>query len=110
MGRENIMLSVSQEFSTTPGARYRKNGRFSGQEFLQDFLRPKFDAAVKSDVNLIVNLDGTAGYATSFLEEAFGGLARIFPASVVLKTLRLISDDDPDIIEEIQGYISEARN
>ena len=25
---------------------------------------------------IIINLDGTAGYATSFLEEAFGGLVR----------------------------------
>jgi hypothetical protein len=60
-------------------------------------------------VRLLVDLDGTEGYATSFLEASFGGLARRFEPAEVLSILQLKSEDEPYLIQEIQRYISEAR-
>ena len=54
---------------------------------------------------LVIILDGGFGYAPSFLEEAFGGLAREFGVKEVLDTLEFISDDEPSLISEIKGYI-----
>jgi hypothetical protein len=47
------------------------------------------------------------GYATSFLEEAFGGLARETQDPAVLN-IRLISDEEPSLIEKILQYMKAA--
>ena len=59
-------------------------------------------------MKLIVDLDGAAGYATSFLEEAFGGLAREFGSQAVSNTLELKSNDEPYLVDEILTYIRNA--
>ncbi len=103
-----IRLSVAKDFSRTPGPRRAKEGKFSGEEFLT-LLRQRYDEAVARKTKLLVDLDGAAGYATSFLEAAFGGLARAIPPDEVLNTIELKSDDEPDLIEEIKQYIADAR-
>ena len=49
-----------------------------------------------------------SGFATSFLEEAFGGLARKYGGERCLKRLEFVSDEDPLLIKEITNYIKEA--
>lgn len=73
-----MMIRVASEFSETPGPRSRDEGKDSGQEFLERLLRPGYEEARLSNSTLLIDLDGTDGYATSFLESAFGGLARIY--------------------------------
>jgi len=58
---------------------------------------------------LLVDLDGGYGYATSFLEEAFGGLARLHGSEGVSKTLIFRSEEEPYLIEAIARFIKEAR-
>lgn len=106
---DDLHLSVAREFTETPGPRSPDEGKFSGKEFLDKLLLVKFDDAVERKVKLHINLDGTAGYATSFLEAAFGGLARLHPPKLVLKTIEFTSDDEPYLIDEIRQYIKEAR-
>ncbi|WP_119258904.1 STAS-like domain-containing protein [Shinella zoogloeoides] len=65
-------ISIADDFTKYPGGRYRKHGKGSGEEFRDDYLVP----AIKNEEQLIIVLDGTAGYSSSFLEEAFGGLIR----------------------------------
>lgn len=93
------------DWSDTPGARYRKEGPFSGQEYLEDILRPAFEQAREQDAYLTVDLDGTLVYATSFLEEAFGGLARGYGGDEVLDWLVLECRDEPGLVDDIKGYI-----
>jgi hypothetical protein len=69
-------ISVARDFSATPGGRYAKDGKWSGEEFRQKFVEPRLLKAMEARQKLSVDLDGTAGYATSFLEETFGGLVR----------------------------------
>jgi hypothetical protein len=66
-------INIAQDFSRAPGGRYRAHGPHSGEEFRDDFIVP----ALKSADRVIITLDGAAGYAGSFLEEAFGGLVRV---------------------------------
>ena len=103
-------LSVATDFSETPGPRSREEGEFSGDEFRESLLAPRFLAALEANEELVVDLDGTVGYATSFLEAAFGGLARKYEPSDVLRVIRLVCLDEPLLVEEVQKYIREARS
>lgn len=105
---EVIVLRVS-DFTTEPGARYRDDGDYSGEWFREEALLPHFQRALDSHTKLVVDLDGTDGYATSFLEEAFGGLARIYPIDQVLSRVEVVSDEEPRWVDKIAGYIRNAR-
>lgn len=103
-----MKIVIAESFSTTPGARYRTDGPFSGEEFREELLEPAFLQSVDSGAPLLVDLDGTNGYATSFLDEAFGGLARLHGLKAVMKALTIKSDDEPELIDEIKEYVSTA--
>jgi len=104
-----MAISVARDFSQTPGPRSREEGDFSGEEFLKTLLKPQFIAAVTNGQKLMIDLDGTEGYATSFLEAAFGGLAREYEASQILDTITFKCEDEPYLAQEITKYIRDAR-
>lgn len=83
------------DFSEYPGPRYNSQGPDSGELFYVDKLNPLFSECVQNGDTLSVNLDGTAGFASSFLDEAFGQLTYDFGAELVLKIL-FQSDDEPE--------------
>jgi hypothetical protein len=64
------------EYAPSPGGRYITDGPFSGEWFRESVLRPALTDAARRGKHVIVELDGTSGYGSSFLEEAFGGLVR----------------------------------
>ncbi len=101
-------IVVSKVFSETPGGRYKKDGPNSGQEFRDLHLKPEFDK-LKAGEKLLIDFDGAYGYPTSFLEEAFGGLARLYGPERVLRKLEFKSDEEPSLIDEVRGYISDAK-
>lgn len=72
---EDIIIDIKADFSDSPGARYRKDGPHSGEEFFEVLLKPKFEEAVRNKVKLIINLDGVWGYPSSFVSGAFGKLS-----------------------------------
>jgi hypothetical protein len=101
-------INIARDFSVTPGPRYIAEGEYSGELFRDSLLAPAFERATARNGPLDIYLNGTEGYATSFLEESFGGLARIFGEQKVAATIRFHCDDDPFLIEEIETYIREA--
>jgi len=104
-----INIKISEEFTKTPGARLRSIGNFSGEQFREEILEPRFIKAKETNQKLFIDLDGGYGYAPSFLEEAFGGLARIYGASQVEETIGHIkSDDEPGLVDDIFKYIRNA--
>ena len=54
---------------------------------------------------IIIDLDGTYGYPPSFLEEAFGGLVRAYPAEDFSQIFEFITFDEPELKERIANYI-----
>lgn len=105
----DVMVLRVLEFTETPGARYYEDGQFSGQEFRERFLEPRFLEARRVGTALEVDLDGAYGYATSFLEEAFGGLAEKYTADVVRAHIVVKCDDEPPLMAEIAGYIDRGK-
>lgn len=100
-----MRICISEEFSETPGARYKCEGDNSGEEFRESMLIPRYRDARRLNEKLLVDLDGSYGYPTSFLDEAFGGLARIFGSDEVLDTLEFKSEDEPSLVKDIHNYI-----
>lgn len=81
-----------------------KQGQFSGEEFREDYLEKYFKDESSKKIQII--LDGTAGYSTSFLDEAFGGLARNYGVQKCLDRLEFISIEEPYLIDEIKKYMT----
>lgn len=106
----NLVINIAQDFSRCPGARFKEEGDFSGEEFRSKFLVPKLREAIEKNVKLVVNLDGAAGYSTAFIEESFGGLVREdgFNIAVLKDKLVIISDEDRSYIDDINLYIKHA--
>lgn len=100
-------ISIARDFSQTPGARFSRDGEYSGEEFRDTFLVPLFEDTVNIE-KILIDLDGVEGYSTAFLEEVFGGLARRYGSDKILSRIDLVSDEDPLLIEEVLSYIKRA--
>lgn len=103
-----LRISVAEDFSRTPGARHPSEGKFSGDEFRDNILIPTYNKALMHNEKLIVDLDGCYGYATSFLEESFGGLVRKIRKKGILNNIILKSEEDESLIELIKQYVKDA--
>lgn len=100
-------INIARDFSRAPGGRFKTDGEASGEDFRERFLEPLFKLQSGLDKICIV-LDGSYGYPTSFLEEAFGGLARKFGAARVLAMFDFVSKEEPMLVEEIKDYIGRS--
>ena len=103
-----MRISIANDFSDVPGPRSKIEGANSAEEFLEQHLRPMFLKARSTNGQLLVDLDGGFGYATSFLEEAFGGLAREFGVEEVQRVVIIKSDEEPYLKDDVEAYIREA--
>ena len=84
-------ISVAKDFSPYPGPRYIRQGPYSGEKF-----RQKLVEALKKAETVVVDLDGTTGFGSSFLDEAFGGLVRSegMARAEVQRRVKIKSDQD----------------
>ncbi|WP_174275556.1 STAS-like domain-containing protein [uncultured Sphingomonas sp.] len=94
------MINVAKQFSRAPAGRYISDGPNSGERFRDQYLVP----ALKTNGELTLELDGTRGYGSSFLEEAFGGLVRVGFAAVDLAKRIKFRTNDPSLVAEIESY------
>ncbi|MGA3683476.1 STAS-like domain-containing protein [Pseudomonas graminis] len=101
-----MTIYVAKDFTRMPCVRNREDGKNSGEEFRDEILLP----ALRTNDQVVVDLDGVLSLGSSFLEEAFGGLvrkgyftAKELGAKLVLK-FQLAS-----YVEETWGYIKIAR-
>lgn len=104
---KRINLSISKDFSPTPGGRYKAEGDNSGEEFRDLLLFPKFKEAMEKKAKLMIDLDGCMGFPSSFLDESFGGLARKLnlQSDKILEIIEFKSDDQPSLVKEIEKII-----
>lgn len=94
------MISIATDFSRSPAGRFISDGPASGERFRRDFLIP----GLQRHDRLVVDLDGTRGIGSSFLEEAFGGLVRLgFSASELMRKF-VFKTKDPSLESEIRSY------
>lgn len=109
------MINLAERFRF-PGPRFIALGPQSGEEF-KNYLIGELNKIYPSGINhfdknnsikVIVNLDGTQGYGSSFLEEGFGGLIRAGIPYDLVKNIHIISDEEPELIYDIKDYIEKA--
>lgn len=100
-----MRICVREDFSDSPGARYRKDGPHSGEEFYDELLHPKYREAREKKVKLVVDLDGVWGYPSSFVSGSFGRLSIAYGAREVLDTIVFISEESEAREERIRMEI-----
>lgn len=100
-----ITVNVAREFTRFPAGRYAKNGDTSGEAFRENFLLEP----LRKGESVFVDLDGTVGYGSSFLEEAFGGIVRqLHIAPETLLAQLTFRSADPTLVDEVEQYIRDA--
>ena len=107
MGTESDITINVLDFTEYPGPRYNNQGDDSGEDFYHNVLNIKFTAAYKAKVKLLIDLDNTAGYLTSFLDESFGNLVFDFNKEVVKSIIVFKSKQEPDWIKMIEKSVYE---
>lgn len=98
------IIDIGKDFSHYPTGRYETDSPFSGELFRTKLLVP----ALINKQQITIELDNTAGYGSSFLQEAFGGLVRIGYSSAQIKTAITLHSEDPSLLDEIEEYILDA--
>lgn len=108
--QQKISIKIAKDFSTAPGPRYIHEGDNSGELFRQNILFPKVSQAIELNIPFEVDLDDTAGYGTSFLEESFGGLIRKhnLPYEKIMSLMILISNEEDYLIDDVNEYLKDA--
>lgn len=101
-----VVFSIARDFSRFPGPRFARQGPHSGETLRRELKRQLSGLTGE----LVVDLDGTTGYGSSFLDEAFGGLVRSehFPRDQLLAKLQFRSRLDPSYVDEILDSINKA--
>lgn len=86
-----MVITIAKHFSDVPAGRFITDGDYSGERFREQILRP----ALLEAGEVTVDIDGTAGYGSSFLEEAFGGLVRkgYFGREELRRKLKIRTED-----------------
>ena len=92
-------INICKDYTDTPGGRYISQGEFSGEDFRNKLLKPKYLEAVEKNEKLKIDLDGGYGYGSSFLEEDY---------KQALEIIQIKSNDEPSLIEDITKYIKDA--
>jgi hypothetical protein len=104
-----LTIAIAKDFSRTPGPRFARLGPHSGEAFRQQLEKALKESG--SDIVQVV-LDGTEGYGSSFLEEAFGGLVRAggFSPSEISRRVQIIANDSlyETYATEARRYIKDA--
>ncbi len=96
------VINIAKDFSRYPAGRNIGDGPWSGAKFREEYLIP----ALEKDCDVEVILDGTRGYGSSFLEEAFGGLVR--RGYVAIKDRLKFNTSSDSLRVEILEYIDDA--
>lgn len=98
-------ISVAKDYSPHPGPRYVRQGPYSGEKFRKLLVK-----ALTDYESLLVDLDGTTGFGSSFLDEVFGGLIRSegFRLEELKRRLQIKSELDKSYKIEAEQAMSEA--
>ena len=102
MEKHTEIIKIAEAFSPYPGPRFSRIGDHSGEEFREKILIP----ALQKGVALVIDLDDTRGYNSSFLEEAFGGAVRA-GHPITRDNVNFVAEDE-SLKDEVWGYIGKA--
>lgn len=75
-----MMIDIAKDFGAYPSGRVTKDGPLNGEKFRNQLLIPAIRQALSDpdgEERVVVDIDGVRSFGSSFLEEVFGGLARV---------------------------------
>lgn len=101
-----VKIDLAADFSAHPFGRYRAHGPVSGERFREEHLVP----ALQRGADVLVDIDGTTGLSSSFLDEAFAGLIRagVLTKQTFINRVTIKSTRDPSYADDIAEYVAEA--
>ena len=102
MGKE-IRKRAVINYSLDPGPRYVRQGEDSGEDYYHKVLNHEFYEALISGQVIEVSLDVKSGYASSFLDEAFGNLVYDFSLDKVKSSISIVSEEEPEWKDMIEN-------
>jgi hypothetical protein len=108
MSESNIVeYKFIEKYTKFPGGRFERLGPYSGENFREKVLREIFTSgkSIKIDATGVVT-----SFSPSFLDEAFGTLAKEYGLEKFQKTVSLFSDDNPSLTEKMMYYVERAIN
>jgi hypothetical protein len=97
-------ICIATAFSPVPAGRHLTDGPYPGAKFRDEILLP---ALAAYDV-VTIDLDGTEGYGSSFLEETFGGLVRKGFSEEQLRRRLRIRSTRQSYEERVWNYVRNA--
>lgn len=97
-----IIINIAEDFSPNLGLRFKSLGEFSGEEFYEKLLEPKYKEAKEQNEKLRIILDGATPYGSSFVDESFGKLAREYGVTEVDSCVQFVSELYPHVIRLIR--------
>lgn len=91
------------DFTSTPWPRYISQWSKSWEEFFETILKPFFDenAELLKHQKVVIDLDWTKGYPSSFLSESFWRLYKKLNDVELWKNIEFISNDVPSHVDFI---------
>lgn len=102
---EKKIINIAKDFGIVLGGRWIKDGPNSGEAFYTQILEPYFVNAMTNNSLLIIELDGTKGYPSSFLDQSFGELARKKGVKEVKDRIIFDTKIFPWVVEYIKSEI-----
>jgi hypothetical protein len=105
---ENIIYI--KDFTEYPGLRHCSISDDSGEEYYHSILNNAFKNSYEKKERLVINIDFTAGYAPSFLDEAFGNLIYDFGIDTVNNLLEIVSLQEMLISETFPQWEQRRNN
>lgn len=102
-----MTIYLAKDFSDSPGGRFKKEGKYSGEEFRETLLKPRYIEARQKGEKLYIDMDGCYGFPSSFIDESFGGLAKEYKNYNILKDIEIKCEDEPMIVDYIKECIKD---
>jgi hypothetical protein len=103
----NIKYEFIKEYTKYPGGRFERLGDYSGEDFRENVLRKILESGKTVDIDATGVI---TSFSPSFLDEAFGQLAKEYGIEVFTAKIKLHSKDNPDLSDKMMYYANRAVN
>ena len=98
---EIFKYNFSEEFTRYPGPRFKRLGKYSGEEFRDDILKPLLEN------NELIEIDASniRSFNPSFLDEVFSYLAEELGLEEFKKRINFYSTTDKNLEKKMMSYV-----
>lgn len=105
--QNTVKYKFVEKYTKFPGGRFERLGPYSGEDFREKVLRNIFESgkSIEIDATGVVT-----SFSPSFLDEAFGSLAKEYGLEKFRNTVKIFSADNEKLAEKMMYYVERAVN